>query len=108
MTDEKLTLSSVASLKGQRSTFAIALASVVMIGSSIGCGPTPRMQETRMPTEKRFNELGLGAIDHIIYFANDLDRAVKFYTSTLGLTLKFSNAEHGVYGIQIGDQYPNR
>ena len=105
MRDEKLTLSAAASVKGRRSTLAIALVAVVIAGASIGCGPIPRIQEPPMSTEMPSNKLGLGAIDHIIYFANDLDRAVKFYTSTLGLPLKFSFAEQGVYGIQIGDRY---
>ena len=50
-------------------------------------------------------KLKFHAIDHVLYFAKDLDRAVDFYTTTLGLAPMFSDAEHGVYGFRIGDRY---
>jgi predicted enzyme related to lactoylglutathione lyase len=42
-------------------------------------------------------------ISYVNVFVTDLDRAVKFYEGSLGLSLQFSSPEHGYAAFSAGD-----
>ncbi len=41
-------------------------------------------------------------IAYVNLFVSDLERAVEFYTATLGLELEFSDSEHGYASVSAG------